>query len=254
MVVGESQILGQLRDALRRRRPGRNGQPGAARAMPARAAGRQAGARRDRHRLGPAPSVVSVGAAAGSRRARRRRPAGRQAAGDRRRLDGRPGRAHPAAAAGGAALDVAVLNRTPDRAHRLAAEPGRPARSSGSSSPAEIARADVLVVAAPARSAPAGGRGSRRRARRAPAGRWCCSTSPCRATSTRRVSSCPTCTTSTSTRCAAGGDGRRAEVDGRAGDRRRPSCAVSSPPAGDARSRRPSPRCEPEPLRWWTAS
>ena len=65
MVVGEAQILGQLRDAYHSRHRARRRRPAAARADAAGAAGRQAGARRDRHRPGRAER--------GQRRARRRR-------------------------------------------------------------------------------------------------------------------------------------------------------------------------------------
>ena len=90
MVVGEAQILGQLRDAYHVGRRARRRRPAAARADAAGAAGRQAGARRDRHRPGRPER--------GQRRARRsaagapgptRRPPG---AGGRRRRDGRAGR------------------------------------------------------------------------------------------------------------------------------------------------------------------
>ena len=93
MAVGEAQILGQLRDALRAAQAAATPAASLERPVPAGAAGRQAGPRRDRHRpvsvlprarpgstrpsarsapLGPAPVLV-VGAG-GDERARRRPP------------------------------------------------------------------------------------------------------------------------------------------------------------------------------------
>ena len=68
--VGESQILGQIREALRDGAGGRHRRPGAQRALPAGPAGRQARARRDRHRPGRARawSVAALERAADARR------------------------------------------------------------------------------------------------------------------------------------------------------------------------------------------
>ena len=70
MVVGESQILGQVRQALQSRREQRHAGPAAVRAGHARAAHRQARARRDRHRPGRARAWSAVGLAAAAGRLR----------------------------------------------------------------------------------------------------------------------------------------------------------------------------------------
>ena len=89
MVVGENQILGQVKAALTACQTARHRRHRAQRAVPAGAAGRQAGADRDRDRLGRSlPGQRRVRAAGRRARADRRSPA----AGRRRRADGRPGR------------------------------------------------------------------------------------------------------------------------------------------------------------------
>ncbi len=77
MVVGESQILGQLRAAYALGADTGTVGTRAARPRPDRAAGRQAGARRDRHR--PGRRVGRVGRAGPGRRRARRRSPGRRA-------------------------------------------------------------------------------------------------------------------------------------------------------------------------------
>ena len=127
MAVGEQQILGQVRAALRGAQEARHRR---ARARPAAAdgaAGRQAGARRDR--AGPGRALAGRG------RAGPRGPGARAAArgpgpGGRGRRDERAGRGRPGAGPGVA--QVAVANRTAERAAaagRLGRWPGdRPGR------------------------------------------------------------------------------------------------------------------------------
>ena len=119
MAVGEGQILGQTRDALRRGQEQRHRRPRPQRAVPAGAAGRQALPRRDRHRPGRA--------VAGQRRprpGRRRRSAASPASACWSSAPARwPGSPTATVARGGAA-EVTVVNRTADHADRLAREYG----------------------------------------------------------------------------------------------------------------------------------
>ena len=120
MAVGEGQILGQTRDALRARPGARHRRPRPQRALPAGAAGRQAGPRRDRHR--------QRRAVAGQRRPRPRRDADGDLAGRRVLVVGAGAMAGLATAtvARRGAGRLAVVNRTA----------GTPTGSPGSTAPA----------------------------------------------------------------------------------------------------------------------
>ena len=183
MAVGEAQILGQTRDALRRGPGARHGRPGAQRAVPAGPPGRQARARRDRHRPrravpGRAPALARV---AGARRPGRRQ-AGRRR---RRRLDGRPRHRHrrPARRRRRSPSSTAP----PTSAERLAAEyaaaPAPLADLADALADADLSSPAPAPTGRPGRPAPwsqaarptrraAGGRrprpAARRRARRSP--------------------------------------------------------------------------------------
>ena len=189
MVVGESQILGQLRDGVRGRGRAGRGQPAAARALPARAAGGQAGALGDRHRPGrrlgrlgrarPRPSAT-LGPLAGKR-------------------------ALVIGAGSMGALSAATLARAGHRAswssptgrrrraERLAAQLDGPARAVPLDDVAGRAgrcrRGRRLHRRGRHRAAAADGRGVAAGARAA--ARWCCSTSRCRGTSTVPPASLP---------------------------------------------------------------
>ena len=191
MAVGEGQILGQTREALRLGPGARHRRAGPQRALPAGPAGRQALPRRDRHR--------QRRPLAGQRRPRPlgrgdRRPRRQAGPRGRRRRDGRPGHRHrlpPRAPA-----EITVANRSAERAARLAGEyGGRPVPLSQLS--AELARRRrgdrVRRGDGPARHRRHG------RGRAAPTtGRWRSSTSRCRTTSTPRSAACPASPWSTS--------------------------------------------------------
>ena len=278
MVVGESQILGQVRAAYALGTEAGSVGIGAARPGPDRAAGRQARAHRDRHR--PGRRVDRVGRA----RPRRRRRCGT--------LDGARvvivGAGSMGALAGATLrrarrcrADIVVANRGAERAERLAASLRRAARSGSASWPRAIADADVLisstgatglvVEAAPDRRArrPSAGRarpgaaarrrpGRRRAARRHlrrprraahPTARWS-ATTRC----VRRRRSWPTscgsylaeqqqlavAPTVTALRARANQviDAELARLDGRLPGARRRRCAARSPTRCAARSRR----------------
>ena len=139
MAVGEGQILGQTRDALRLGPGARHRRPGPQRALPAGPAGRQALPRRDRHRP-RRPSLVSAaldraGAAVGD-------VAGKRVLVRRGRRDGRPGhrdRLAPRRRRGRRRQPHAGrADRLADEYAARAAAAGRPARPSWP-------RADVVV-------------------------------------------------------------------------------------------------------------
>ena len=184
MVVGEAQILGQLRDAYARgRRAGRR-RPAPARADAAGAAGRQAGARRDRHRPGRAE--------------RRHAPRSTSAAG-RSAAPAGPALVIGAGSMGALAAGHAGPGRrrrrcswptaAPTGPQRLAAAARRPR---GATSPTLADRAVHCGRRGRARTAspepvltvPTGRAALPARGRR---GRWSCSTWPCRGTSTPAV-------------------------------------------------------------------
>ena len=140
MAVGEAQILGQTRDAPRPRPGARLGRPDAQHPLPAGPARRQARPRRDRHR----PCRADPG----------RRPRSTAPIDDVTRAVG-SWSSVPAAMAGLAvatvvrrgAAEVVVVNRTPERAERLAGEYAArwaPMGALGS----EIANADLVIACA----------------------------------------------------------------------------------------------------------
>ena len=186
MVVGEGQILGQTREALRvGQEPGTVGPALNVLFQQALRVGKRV-ARRDRHR--PRRPV------AGQRRARRAAAGGRPVDGQagarrRRRLDGRPRRRDRRPRLGAAE----IVGRQPHRGQRRA---GSPSEYDGRVVPLS-ALADALADGRPADLLH---RRHRRRARRcrrsrppapAPTGRWPSSTWRCRTTSTRRSPTCP---------------------------------------------------------------
>ena len=141
MVVGESQILGQLRSAYAAAGARVDGRLGAARPRPDRAARRQARAHRDRHR--PRRSVHRVGRARPRRGGARsaRRPTG----GHRRRwFDGRAGRQPPFDAGG---FSISRWRTAPRSGPGGWLTPWAVGPSRWTISPAEIANADLLVSA-----------------------------------------------------------------------------------------------------------
>ena len=163
MALGEGQILGQTRDALSAGPGDRHRRPRPQRALPAGAARRQAGPRRDRHRPGRAVAGLAPRSTAATR-----------AVGD---LTGKRALVLGAGAMAGlatatlsrrGAASVTVANRTAGNADRLADEygarsaPARPtsrpsSRSPTSSSPAP-ASTGVIVTAAMVAAATADGR------------------------------------------------------------------------------------------------
>ena len=184
MVVGEAQILGQLRRAYGASSAGAGRDP--ARAVPEGAA-RSASARTPR----PASTTPAARwSPSGSTARRRRRPAGGpRGARHRRGLDGRAGRQH---AAPGRRRAGSPSPTAPPRTRT-----GSPPRSRASASASTAwrprsSRADV-VVSSTGRHRAGGRRRPRARgpSQRAAAGRSPSSTSPCRATSTPRCASCP---------------------------------------------------------------
>ena len=256
MVVGEAQILGQLRAAYAAADEAGTVGRVAARAGPAGAAGRQAGARRDRHRR--------RGRLGGLRGARRRRRAAATVASPggarcrRRRVDGRAGRRAPA-----------PRRRRRDRRaqpHRGNGPRGSP-RSPRPRAPRPAPPASTRWPAssppptswwpAPAPSAPwSTARPWPPRWPGAPSGRWSSATSACPATSTRRVAELAGVTVvdlaALQRRLARRAARRRGRPRPRSWSprRRRPTSPRSAPP----RSPRRSPRCAGAPPRWSTPS
>ena len=123
MVVGEEQILGQVRSAIKLAAEHGTAGPGARRARPARAAHRQAGQDRDRDRPGRRQPAERRGRA-------RRRPASARCARGEDPLAGRDvlvvgagsmSALAAATAARSGAASIAVANRTRAHAERLAA-------------------------------------------------------------------------------------------------------------------------------------
>ena len=223
MVVGEGQILGQTRDALRVGPGARHRRPRAQRALPAGAARRQALARRDRHR--PRRPV------AGHRRPRAHPRPGRPAAGSSSSAPARWPSLAAATVHRIGASDIAVVNRTP-RPRRAPRRPSTPpGRSRSLDLDVELGRADVLISCTGATGVlhqPRRGRG-RPRAHRRP--RWPSSTWRCRTTSTR-----PSPTLPGVDRAGPGRAGRGAQ-----GLRRRPRASTTSAPSSPRRSPPSSP-------------
>src|SRR6185312_5506124 len=133
--------------------------------------------------------------------------------------------------------EIVVANRSPRRAERLAAQVGAPARAVPLDAvPVELAAADLVVGCT-------GAVGTVLAATTVeealPAGRWCCSTWRCRGTSTGPPASCRACTTSTWPRCSSrrSGSARTGTWSGpgRSSARRSPA---GSAPAGPPRSPR----------------
>ena len=238
MVVGESQILGQTRDALRvGQEAGTVGPALNALFQQALRVGKRAHAETDIDRAAPSlvtaaleRSAVPVGPAAGA--ASSSVPA---------RWPRWPSATCPARGA----AEIAVANRTAARADRLAAEYGGRAVRARRAWPTELADADVRGLVhrrdRPWSSAVDRGRTARGGAR---TGRWSSSTSPCRATSSPAVGR--------AARGHAGRPGRLAERAAPSGERgrrrrRRPRRSwprrspPSSPPAAPA-TRRPDRR------------
>ena len=190
MAVGEAQILGQVRRRAARRPGRRRRRPAAVgRAAPAGPAGRQAGARRDRHRPGRARpwSRPACDAAPSRWSARWPRPAvlvvGAGAMGGLAVADRAP-RAGVA--------ELAVVNRT--------ATAGRPARRVGAGGrgadlaelPSALADADVVVACTGASGTwSTSPRPSGAQAAACRTARWSTSTWPCPATSTPRSPTLP---------------------------------------------------------------
>ena len=184
MVVGEGQILGQTRDALRLGQElGTVGPALNVLFQQALRVGKRARAETDIDRA--APSLVG---AALDRAARHGGDvAGTPGRRRRRRRDGRAGHRHRLAARRRRASSSPTAPAS--SAERLAAEYGGRAGAARPSCPPTLAEADVVISCTGA----TGAAGHARPWSRPPAptaGRWSSSTSPCRTTSTRRSPSC----------------------------------------------------------------
>ena len=252
MVVGESQILGQLRAALRARRgAGTVGRALHDLAQHALRVGKRVHAETGIDRAGA--SLVSVALDRAAAAARRRSP-GRARARRRRRLDGRARRRH--AAPGAASTELVVANRTRERAERLAADARRPGQCAWTTSPSwpgDRRRRRRCLLHRRHRA----GRSSRTLiGPRGPTGRWPCSTWPCRGTSTRPSPTLPGVHLVDLDALRPGGAARRAtaEIDAATtivAEELRPYLGRA---AASSRSRRPSPRCAARPPRSSTPS
>ena len=212
MVVGESQILGQVRQALGTAREQRTlsrglGELGAL----ALRTGKRAHTETRIDQAGA--NLVSVGIAAALERLGQ---APDSLAGRTVLIVGAGSMSSLAAstAARLGAAHIVVANRTMDRASKLAATvAGSTADLTALAGP--LAEADLVISCTGATGVVIGAElvasalrqraGAAARAAALLAGRWCCSTWPCRGTWTRRWLSCPGCTWSAWTRWAAPG-------------------------------------------------
>ena len=213
MVVGESQILGQLRARLRAGHRGRRRSAPCCTTWPRRRCGSASGC---------TPRPASTGRARRSSRSRSTGPNGCWGrwtvarADRRRRLDGRAGRRDAAPPRRRATSSSPTA--APERGARLAASLGGRAVGARRAAARDRRRRPGGLLD---RSDRAGRRGRRGRRPRRPSARSC-STWRCPATSTPPSARCPASPTSTSTRCAPDGAAvSDAEVRRGRGDRRR---------------------------------
>ena len=156
------------------------------------------------------------------------------------------------------AAHIVVANRTMDRAGKLAAAvAGSTAELASLAGP--LARADLVISCTGATgvviTAELVASALRQRAAASPgaaAGRWCCSTWPCPGTWTRTRRNCPGCTWSGWTRWATGSTGPHGRATSpRSGPSSPRNSPARSPPCTRPGSRRPWSRCGPRRPPWW---
>ena len=247
MVVGESQILGQLRGGLRAGHRGSARSAACCTTWPRPRCGSASGCTPRPASTAPARRSCRSRSTAPSRRPRLARPARRAlivGAGSMGALAGATLRRR-------GVTDIVVANRSPERAARLADRARRPRGAARPTSPTEIGSADLLISSTGSTGLVVEAELIGARAERV---RSSCSTSRCRATSTRPSPCSPASPTSTSRRCA---PAARWSATTRSAPRPRSSptsCATTSPRSSGSPSPRPSPRCGPGPTRSSTPS
>ena len=264
MVIGESQILGQVRQALGTAREQRTlsrglGELGAL----ALRTGKRAHTETRIDQAGT--NLVSVGIAAALERLGQ---APDSLAGRTVLIVG-AGSMSSLAATTAARMDAAhivVANRTMDRAGKLAATvAGSTAELTGLAGP--LAGADLVISCTGATGVvitaelvdsalrQRTGTGTGRTGPAPLAGRWCCSTWPCRGMWTRTWRCCPGCRWSAWTRWAAPestGPRPGKATSRRSGPSWPTNSPAGSPPCTQPGSRRPWSRCGPRRPPWWT--
>ena len=265
MVVGESQILGQVRAGARRWRASRARSAACSTSSARWRCGRASGRTPRPASTGPARTWSAWGRARGraaARAARRRGPAPLRSPGRvlvvgagldelAGRRDRRPGPARPA---------IVVANRTPVEPNGWRPRSAVRCRRDSPGCPPRWRAADLVISCTGAAGVviTEGGAGRGHGAAGPRAGRWSCSTWRCRATSTPPRPALPGVTLIDLEALAGAGAARAAAAErgrgrgpGRSSPRSSPpGCRPSAPPAW----RRPWSRCGRRPPRWSTPS